>query len=677
MLLLDFQNFLYIIKYMDKKKPVYSHGELSKVRERLGNINPQEASRMAKLLGGEVGVEHPGNPKPILRSPKSAKNSPSTSMQKQDEEQKTSSSSKSEKTNSSLLEDDININIKARYFDRVRIDRCMAYAEFDIKTPLQVFISRLSIFKAPTDYVNPIFVQKRMNEYYKTLEQLIISTRKLFPNTNQHIDEMLNKISPLAFSILNTIRSSNIEAVGTELTRIQAHPRHVIVSDFVIILQEIYRPLFILDALDIEIHIKAAFLLLHKLLLEQEDSGDSDVLSVSIQKLIGTAISAYNTIRSDIHYLLYPLLLKLLSKKFFDYEQFFMVCRDQYMEFLHVKEEDLLKPEDIPTDLVKDEEGTSEEQDREGAVSTNQIEQERVEQESKAVQQGLQIMDIFFPKSGWKDIAQFPDIYHYFSGIFDLKHGYEFIASDDPLLHVIVLMNVIQNMFFGMRFLKFKAASNSNSLETDLTVIINKWRGYLDTTINKEYLPRLNEYSIIFENNANNSKGSVYVRRIYSELQWIRRLFFFPYYTFDMKFSSPFKKEEVINVYAEIRKLRRILTSIACEINPSNKQSPCIVSNVCEHYNFQIANPISVRMNILISDKKRTNALLIFFTLSIVMVLDHIVNNVNSWAYEDHPYFLVRSSNNKITDNKIDTDLIFRQSLKAGAGPAAGPALHP
>jgi hypothetical protein len=652
---------------MDKKKPVYAHGELEKVRQRLGDIEPQEAVRIAKLLGGEVGAEQEETPAAPARPSKPSNTKSASDFTDHPEPRETTANEKETRPAAqaaeelkSSLEDDPSEPIKLHYFDRIRIDRYMAYPEFDIKSPTQVFLSIVSFVGSPPDYVNPLFVQKRVNEYYKTLEQLVVSTRRLFPQKNQYVDERLKKISPLAFSILDTIRTWDIEAIAMDITRIQAHPRHVVVNDFATILQVVYKPLFILEALDIDNHIKTTFLLLYKLLLEQEELNGT--MLQDPQVLMGTAISAYNTVHNDIHYLLYPFLLKLLSNKFISYELFFTNRRKRYMAFLNVKEEDILAPEIIPTGLTQEiEEQSSEEQAAEGSVSAKQLEQERIELEQKAVQQGLQIMDTFFPKAGWKTIDQFPDIYPYFSNIFDLKHGYEFIAPDDPLLHVVVLMNMLGNMFQGMHFVKFSTAAYQ-ALETELNTIISNWGTYLDTALGKEYLPRLNEYYSVAENAAN-ARDAVYTKRLHNELQWIRRLFFFPHYTFDVKFASPLKKEEIISIYSEIRKLRRTLTTIASGIDIVNRQSSSALVNIWNSYNFQIANPISVRLNALLSDKKRTNALLIFFTLSITMTLDHLVNNENSWAYSNHPQSFLRSSSNPI-GNKIDTDLLFKQSLK-------------
>jgi hypothetical protein len=40
-----------------KPKAIYEPGELDKVRKNLGDISPEEAMRVANVLGGEIGIE--------------------------------------------------------------------------------------------------------------------------------------------------------------------------------------------------------------------------------------------------------------------------------------------------------------------------------------------------------------------------------------------------------------------------------------------------------------------------------------------------------------------------------------------------------------------------------------------------------------------------------------------
>jgi hypothetical protein len=68
--------------------------------------------------------------------------------------------------------------------------------------------------------------------------------------------------------------------------------------------------------------------------------------------------------------------------------------------------------------------------------------------------------------------------------------------------------------------------------------------------------------------------------------------------------------------------------------------------------------------------ERRINATLIFFSLSTITVLDHLVNNENSWAYGSRPGPLFRSVKDEGiipmfgVDEKLDADQIFKEALK-------------
>jgi hypothetical protein len=52
------------------------------------------------------------------------------------------------------------------------------------------------------------------------------------------------------------------------------------------------------------------------------------------------------------------------------------------------------------------------------------------------------------------------------------------------------------------------------------------------------------------------------------------------------------------------------------------------------------------------------------------VVLDHLLNNENSWAYGERSVFLFRSDNNEgvrplfSVEDKVDTEIIFKQAVK-------------
>jgi hypothetical protein len=698
------------------KKAIYAPGELDRVRNKLGPLDPNEAKRMASLLGGEVGVEKsedkaPQKPRPRVRHESvdmvvggrggRSGSSLEGTRPKRAVEVVSEGGEGEEPVKKNIARkldphDDPSVPVRPSYFERVKIDKFAGQMEFDIKSPGQVLYSIISVFGIVPDYVNPVFITKRMGEYYKRIELLVVSTRTLFPRNNAKRNQRLKKVSPFIFSILDTIRYWNIERITQDLARLQSHPRNVKTSDFSDILRSVYKPLFILEKLDTEVHIKGAFKVLYKILILENPTEEKG----KFQDLIRTAINSYIIVKRDIYFFLYPLLMKILSDRFLPYERFFIERKNRYMAFLGVTEDDQILPIQMNADEKYGQENANEEI-REETNAENEAEDEseseteekkaqrmQANAELKALDRGLATLEALFPQAGWDKISSFPDMYPYFADILDLKKGYELIAPTDPLLVMAILMRILEELFFGLRYVSFGvvtgADGNPDRVGDVLGTIINNWQIYIDISFNKEYLPRLKEYVRILDSNAE-SRTSNYAKRILNDLHWAKRLYFLPYYKFESIFPPSIQKKEIDSLYPEIRKLRKYLTAVAAGIEQGNKQggaekrAPCDgIDNPWEPYVFQVPNPLSRRLDALLGDKKRNNATLVFFTLAVTTVLDYMINNDSSWAYGKHSSILFRSVDNEgvrpLTgvDTKIDADAIFKQVLKQRKEQAAG-----
>jgi hypothetical protein len=660
---------------------------LDRVRKKLGNIDKEEAKRLSQILGGEVGTERSEEPKPIRRkSPpiqreKGVADSRSRKPPRPQREvsQKVSKSADSRKKPSSGA-DDPSVPIKLSYRERVKMDRYAGNSEFEVKSFFQVLYSIMSIFNDIPDWVNPKFVTRRMNDYYKKIETLVTATRVLFPRNNKRRGDQLKRLSPFTFTILETIRYWNIEQIASNLAGIQAHPRRVLAAEFADILRAIYKPLFLLEQLEMESHFKEAYKILYKILY-LENPMDAK----RYQEFIRISLSALVSVRHEVQFNLYPLLLKLLSDRFLPYEQFFIERRNRFMAFIGAQEEDRISPASADFEnILADPEGV----DGEGAEGENEDTEEKKGKhpvagpENKAVERGLQTLELLFPKAGWENISSFPDFYPYFSDVFSLKNNYALIAPTDPLQQVMVLTRILEELFFGLRFIKFGPVHGSDGnyekLDDLMGTILNQWNSYVEISFDTEYLPRLAEYCRILDSTVE-SKTSSYAKRLLDELHWIKRLYFFPYYKFESFYPPPFKKNEIGALYPEIRHLRKYLTAVAAGIEQGNKlggvekKVSCDgIDNPWDSYVFQVSNPVSTRLDALLkSAKQKNNASLIFFALAVTTVLDYIVNNENSWAYANRPGPLFRSAKGEgITpaygvDNTVDTTTIFTESINA------------
>jgi hypothetical protein len=213
-------------------------------------------------------------------------------------------------------------------------------------------------------------------------------------------------------------------------------------------------------------------------------------------------------------------------------------------------------------------------------------------------------------------------------------------------------------------------------VEDQLGNVMNNWQNYINAGFNKDYFPRLAEYCQMLEQSID-AKNSAFTRRIIAELNWAKRFYFLPYHKFGTFGPPPIQKQDTIAIYAEIRKLRKYLSAVAAGIDHGNNQGGAEakvrcdgIDNPWETYKFAISNPISSRLDMLLPPKKRNNAMLVLFSLSVAAVLDHLVNNESSWAYDGRSGPLFRSVNNEGirplfgVDAKLDADAIFRQTVK-------------
>jgi len=702
---------------MPRPKDIYAPGELAKTRERLGSIDKNEAKRMTQILGGEIGYERSEEPENPSKNRKVRNETVEVNIggsrprrhvdiaadeDISDEDIREYQKRKAQRKKEGPA-DDPSVSLKPSYWDRVRIDRYCGQPEFEIKNSAQIMISVISFLNDPVDYVNPAFVLRRMNNYYKRIEVLVTTVRTLLPRNNLKRNERFKKASPFSFAILDTIRYWNIEEISSELSRIQARPRSAKTTDFIDILKYIYKPLYVLEQLEIETHIKGAFTFLYKLLYIENPTEAQN----KYQELIRTALFSFGIVRRDIRFQLYPLLMKLVSHCWLPYESFFKERENRLNAFLQVSERNRISPQmenalpeekagesadgkgeaettEAPAEVKAD--GTEKVSGKDGgkdAGSGPAPEEEQAkprEPESKTLERGLATLEALFPNAGWNRLRTYPDLFPYFSDVFPVKKGVVLFAPTDPIQQAYFLARILEELFFGLRYTVFGVITGpdggSERLDEPMSRIINQWQNIIETGFEKEYLSRLNEYCQMLENAAE-SRTSNYAKRLLNDLRWVKRLFFFPYYHFDSIMPTPIQKNSITAMYPEVRSLRRYLTGVAAGIEQGNRQGGAGklalcdgISNPWDPYVFQVPNPVSRRLDMLLPPKKRNNASLIFFSLAVTVVLDTLLNDENSWAYDAKNDFFFRSENGEGArplfgvDTKVDTDLLFKRALK-------------
>jgi hypothetical protein len=246
-------------------------------------------------------------------------------------------------------------------------------------------------------------------------------------------------------------------------------------------------------------------------------------------------------------------------------------------------------------------------------------------------------------------------------------------------------MYILNELFYGLRSVSFGSVAGPDGVPADITgnmmSIVSNWQSVFESSFEKEYLPRLLEYVRILEGSIE-ERNSPYSKRLLTDLHWTKRLYYLPFYKFESLATPSIQKKDITPIYPEIKRARRYLTMVAAGIDQGiraggpEKHASCDgIENPWEPYVFQIPNPLSRRLDALLSGKNRSNASLIYLTLAVVVVLDHLVNTEDSWAYGSRPGPLFRSIDGDgiqpLTgiDTRIDADALFKASLKK---PSAG-----
>jgi len=687
-----------------KDNAIYAPGELSNLRDKLGVKDHVEAKRMAEVLGGEVGTERSAEPVEETKKKTRKENADvvvgGKRIRRVDVAGDDEETAARPKRVDAFPGDDPTVPAKLSYRERLKIDQLAGQLNFEIKTSFQILVSFFSFFKEPVDYVNSRFVLKRMNDYYYKIERLVASVINLFPRNNQKRNSQLKRANPFVFKIVETLRGWNVEQISKNISELQAHPRTVRVSDFTDILKLVYKPLYVLSDLNIE-QIKTAFKLVYKILYIESPMDAKE----RYQDVIRSIIASIVEIRKDVQYGMYPLLMKLISDRFIPYARFFTERRRCFMAFLGVTAAEQLSSSEMNIKQIDSmdvntlqktveaaaddnaeegekpaEEAVPEEDPNDPKVKERKAKEETEKAEKKALTQGQAALEALFPKAGWDRLEEHPDLYPYFANVYNMKQGFELLSPSDPLQQISIMMHILDDLFIGMRYVNFGTIMGADGkvirLSEDMTEIVNNWRVYIEDSLLKEYLPRLAEYCRMLEN-SEGGRTSPYAKKTLNELHWIRRLYFLPYFKFESIGPPPFTKQDIVPIYTQIRKVRKYLTSVAVGIEQgmhaggAATKAPCDgIVNPWETYNFQVPNPISRRMDLMLPQERKINATLIFFSLSVITVMDYLINNENSWFYITNNGPLFRSVKDEGiipifgVDEKLDADKIFKESLK-------------
>jgi len=619
------------------------------VRRKLGYVDPDEARRISSILGGEIGVEK--NDADLRRE---SFYNQGTRKHKNNidviDREAALANIKFEKISKpeNMIESQLSEMPSKKgmsYMSRIKTDLMCTKPEFRIKTLRSAIGAFFSFLFPLPDNVNPVFITELDKTIYKPIADLVKATRGLYTKTR---DEVYASISanPLYAKILKTIKAWDIESIELEILHLKKRIKGQPMRNMLRLCKMVYIPIMHLFKLDEIKHILSAYKWAYNINIKSAFYPEREK-----EKLISFYYDAEKNlpyVLNNIKRMLYPFLLKRVSITFQNYEEFFITERDKVMNFLGITE-DMLLEGDIGTSMdTEDLHSTAP-----PPIEEVQAPADEIPSMPESVQKGLSCLEKLYPKAGWHNLAAYPDLYPYFHPVFNYPSGFELIPPTDPLHQLVVLLSILNDLFYGFRNLKFGSLLNkeqeAQNIQSDVDSLINYWPLYIDEIIAKVYISRLTDYCRQIEKDTS-FKTSEVGKKIITEMNWVKKNYLLPYLSFKLHTQIVgIIKRQLPRLSELTTSLNELLSQVVAELklkaDEGAKPKCDSISNPWASYIFDLENNTSRRLGKLLhtrsTDEKgkikmidrRNNANLLFYTTAILSVLDYFINNKESHLY--------------------------------------------
>jgi hypothetical protein len=552
--------------------------------------------------------------------------------------------------------------------DLLAMNHLMADTAYQIKAPFS--------FMRPdkTDKISSEFILYILNDYLGHLQSCVASTKKMLPPATD-ANEFLTNLSAdnaLAGNFISVVYSIDIKKLSTQLTLLQKNAHDVTVSQMIPFTQTLLKPLIQVYYLGIA-GVSKLYKFLYQYISRDLKSGQSQELMT----ITTAAIEEWYFVFNRIYPGLYPLVLRMCSPSMMTMSQLYYANGSRVLAWLKLRPAEIL--------IIKEGEEEKIFVPRTEAAPEPPIPETGVKKElSPEVKKGLQNLEKLFPEAGWDDLENMPDMCPYFQSILQLQDAFIQLSPENPMQLTLVLYGILEELFQGLRLIKFEALPSLSTFEDleDINIILEQWILYQETIFDKTFSTDLKAYTHQIYTQPDYNK-TPYGRKLLSNMYSLTKQWYLPW--FDIRLYGIVrsqKDEKLPPFYARVARLKRLLTRYndAIESAPAGSEANPDVSvpgvmDPWEPYKFDVSNPVSRRLDALCGGKHskyKTNALLIRYTLSILNVLDWWINDKESFAYRSTPDYLYRvvepgSATPAFGINiRTDVDELFVNHLKAG-----------
>jgi GGDEF domain-containing protein len=618
-----------------RPKEKYKPGELTQVKNNLGNISKDEAIKMSKILGGEIGIEQTDQNikdryEEMLHQNKSKSKdkwihqTPFSNINEKDKEK-----------------EDLN-TIKYTYLEKIKLFYLASHPDHSIKTSKQTIKAVFDIFVKQKNYINPNLIESSNYYFFKSIKTFVKSTR--------HISKSIQKIyikreeNPFYWLIADTICAWDIESIQEEIFKLKQESQNIALESWAPLIQQIYTPIIQLSKLNKEKDIEGALHYLYKLSID--GLFKKDLRIDRLRKSYTLALSEINNVFVIIKFRLYPLLLMFVSSKAYDYNTMFRLKSHEILNFLDLKTEDLI------TIFDKDIQKTGKIDDSEEKVNKEEI-NKKEQIKDISIQKGIILLDKMFPSAGWNSLEKKPDMFPYFQPILNIPSEISLISPEDPLQKIVIIIAILKDLLYGFSNIEYGFFVNDMGkpieLKEKMDLLIQNWYLFNDVLILKNYIGPLNEYCRHLERSIDLSETE-YTKRIASDILWLKKTYLMPNMSLDLpKIMQPRTKTAIPKLYESVSELQIILKRMVSEIFSQGEIAIETIRNHDDESWFEIDNHVSKRLKFLLKqeNKKLTNNILILYTYEIIEVLNNILLSTDQKIEEKGIFGLFRNEESR------------------------------
>ncbi len=528
--------------------------------------------------------------------------------------------------------------VRPGYVDLVKMSFAAARAEHRLKTLLGAVASLFAIFGPVEDFASPEFVRTSDKVVFAPIEGLVLAVRELLSRNAKNSAYQLR--IPYFQEILAVIRDWDIEGISRELARLQRDPRGVTFADCRQLCVLVFIPLVRLGDLDPSYHLAMALKHLHDLDLLALPKQSPDAAKVRLR--YAAARDALVPVFRRLKERCYPLLMKLAAVRYSPYPEFFRVQRGAVLAFLALAEEQIVPPKELSH--VEPAGTTAEPPSAKPSSLEAASEAGRMPKPiPEPVVRGLEFLAQLFPRAGFERLSDFPDLYPYFQPLFSFPHGVELIPPEDPLQQVIVLIAVLQQLFYAFRAIRFRTFTNAHGERIPMNERIEgltaNWHLFLDEVIGKNYANSLDEVCRQLERNRDFLMTD-YGDKLETDLLWTKRRFLLPLLKIrPSKGTLPSFGSNLPRLQDTVRELRETIDLVIADVESKREES---VENPWDDLAFAIEDSLSKRIRLVLSrrvnpepflGKRVSNINLIFHAGLVLAVLDYLTTSPDSFYY--------------------------------------------